>query len=282
MSENIVSNYDSYIKSIAKNLSLKEEDWFFKSDPPYIGVLEHVTYEVGYRYLNEIKMRYNDKFNSNKSFLINLCEQNDKYGKTIKSTYDNFTKCSPTNLRYILHSFLILEYIQNNNLNNLNIIEIGGGYGGLCFFINKISSIFNININSYTIFDVHEACKLQSLYLDKLQINNYKVFHLDNFKDLSKESFLISNYAFSEISPIIQKTYIEKILDPFVSNGFLCWNHIPIYKFINKKIYIDKAYRVSNDKLFCEKRTGLMGFTQLTDFELNTKNNWVEEIVVTF
>jgi hypothetical protein len=177
---------------------------------------------------------------------------------------------------------LILEYIQNNNLNNLNIIEIGGGYGGLCFFINKISSIFNININSYTIFDVHEACKLQSLYLDKLQINNYKVFHLDNFKDLSKESFLISNYAFSEISPIIQKTYIEKILDPFVSNGFLCWNHIPIYKFINKKIYIDKAYRVSNDKLFCEKRTGLMGFTQLTDFELNTKNNWVEEIVVTF
>jgi hypothetical protein len=282
MGEPIVSNYDEYIKSIFNNLSLNEEDWFFKSDPTYRGVLEHVTYEIGYRYLNEIKIRYNDKFISNKNFLINLCEENDKYGKPIKSTYNNFTTCSPTNLRYILHSFLILEYIQNSNLNNLNIIEIGGGYGGLCFFINKMSSIFNININSYTIFDVHEACKLQSLYLDKLQINNYKVFHLDNFKDLSKESFLISNYAFSEISPIIQKEYTEKILDPFVSNGFLCWNHIPLYKFINKKIHIDKARRVSNNQIFCEKTTKSMGFTQLTDFELNTKNNWVEETVVTF
>jgi hypothetical protein len=104
-----------------------------------------------------------------------------------------------TNIRYILHSFLVLEYVKKNNLNNLNIIEIGGGYGGLCFFINKLSHLFNINIISYIIFDIYEASKLQELYLNKFQI--------DNFVELNKESFLVSNYAFSKISPDLQKEY---------------------------------------------------------------------------
>jgi hypothetical protein len=282
MNNIIQVQYEKYIEAINKNLSLNEDQWYFKQDSHYRGVLEHVSYEIGIMYLNEIKTRYNDIFYENKNLLINLCKENDIYGKPVQSYFNDFTTCSPTNIRYILHSFLVLEYVKNNNLNNLNIIEIGGGYGGLCFFINKLSHLFNINIISYTIFDIYEASKLQELYLNKLQINNCKVFQIDNFAELNKESFLVSNYAFSEISPDLQKEYTEKILNQFVNHGFLCWNHIPVYKFINKKIYIDKAYRVSNDKIICDNATKNIGLSVLTDFELNTKNNWVEEIVITF
>lgn len=271
----IESNYDNYVNAIVENLNLNENDWYFKSDFRYKHVLEHVDKNVGDRYLNEILIRYNKLFIENKNLLIDLCNQNDKYGKPNKEDFQNFVFCSPTNLRYILHSFLVLEYMKNNNLNNLNIVEIGGGYGGLCFFINNLSKLFNININSYTIFDLIEASKLQEKYLNKLNINNTTCYQLDNFKELNKDSFLISNYAFSEISLNIQKIYVEKILMPFITKGFLCWNHIPLYQFINKKIYIDKARRVDYNRF-------LNVNSKLIDYELNEQNDWVEEMVITF
>ena len=278
----IKTNYEDYINTIRNNLSLSENEWYFKQNPAYNGVLEHVTKDVGIRYYNEIKLRFNAFFIENKNFLIELCHENDKYGKTQKTIFDDFTICSPTNLRYILHSFLIFEYITKKGLNNLNIIEIGGGYGGLCFFINRLSAYFNININSYIIFDLLEASQLQSRYLNNLKINNFSVGQIDNFKDVNENSFLISNYAFSEISIELQKEYTSKILNPYVSNGIICWNHIPLYEFINKKIDIDQAHRVPRIRVFNDDLIISMGLPKLSDYTLNTNNNWVEETVVTF
>jgi hypothetical protein len=271
----IETNYDSYVDAIKRNLSLSPEDWFFKSDHSYTQVLEHVDKFTGDRYFNEIVIRYNTLFIEHKELLKKLCDENDKYGRTNKVYFPDFTFCSPTNLRYILHSFLCLEYMKNNNLNNLNIVEIGGGYGGLCFFITNISSLFGIVINSYTIFDLPYASKLQKEYLKTLHLNDVNCYQLDNFKELNNDSFLISNYAFSEISMDIQKIYIEKIITPYITRGFLCWNHSELYQFTNKKIYIDKATRVHNTKLFGNR-------SNMKDYELIENNNWVEEIVVTF
>ena len=116
----IETNYNSYVNSIVKNLILNENEWYFKSDSSYKSVLEHVDKSTGDRYLNEIMIRYNKLFIENKELLIELCNENDRYGKTIKEEFSNFIFCSPTNLRYILHSFLILEYMQNKYLNNLD------------------------------------------------------------------------------------------------------------------------------------------------------------------
>ena len=271
----IESNYDYYVETIKRNLSLSPEEWFFKSDPSYKQVLEHVDKGTGDRYLNEIVIRYNKLLIENKDLLIKLCEQNDKYGKTQRVYFPDFTFCSPTNLRYILHSFLCLEYIKNNNLNNLNIVEIGGGYGGLCFFISNLSSLFGVVINSYTIFDLPDASKLQKKYLKTLDFNHVNCYQLDKFKELNNESFLISNYAFSEISMDIQKIYIEKVITPYITRGFLCWNHSKLYQFTNKKIYVDKASRVDMNKLFDYT-------SNMKDYEVVENNNWVEEFVVTF
>ena len=234
-------NYLKYIESFVDNSDIST--WHFKSHPDYCSILEHVDVNFGYQYFNEIKKIFNFIYNKNKQYLIELCKMNDLYGNTNKHDFTDFTICSPTNLRYILHSMLILKYMQDLMLNNIDIIEIGGGYGGLCFFMYKIAPLFNITINTYSIFDLKMPLKLQKKYLDYLNILNINYLELDNINNLKENSFLISNYAFSEISLELQKKYTDMVLNKYVSYGFLTWNAINVYEFIsNKKITVENEY----------------------------------------
>jgi len=228
-------NYDKYIESVKSNINLDPVDWNFKSNDNYRVVLEHLDRKMGQDYYDIIKSDFYNIYLSNKDYLIELCQKNDMYGKTIKFDYPDFLECSPTNFRYMLHSFMILKFIKKNNLNDLNFIEIGGGYGGLAFYISNLADIFSININSYSIFDLSEVSILQNKYLDTLDIKNHNCFQLDSFSDLKINSFLISNYAYSEINTKLQKQYTDKIINPFTSHGFLTWNFSKVHKFINNK-----------------------------------------------
>lgn len=236
--------YNNYLKTVENQLKISDPvDYIFKSDKYYMEILEHCSNQQGQQYLEEIKKRYNEIYTNNKGLLIELCEKNDLYGHANKSQINDFALCSPSNLRYIFHSFLILDYIKQNGLNNIDFIEIGGGYGGLCFFINHLANIFDIIIKSYVIFDLLQVSQLQKKYLDALNINNVKYFQLDNFENLQINSFLISNYAFSEISSELQNNYIQKIINPYTSFGFLTWNFIDVYDFVrNSKIEKEFEY----------------------------------------
>ena len=228
-------DYNRYIESIKPNLDLDPKEWYFKSDNNYTYMLEHSDQKMGNKYLKVIKSDFPDKYETNKELLISLCHKNDLYGKTIKYFYNDFTECSPTNLRYILHSFLILKYINSNNLSNLDIIEIGGGYGGLAFYLMKISPIFDIKVKSSSIFDLFEASQLQDRYLNALKMHNYQCLQIENYQNLETDSFLISNFAYSEIPSELQKQYSKKIINPFTSHGFLTWNTSKIYEFVRDK-----------------------------------------------
>ena len=232
-----MSKYDKYANFIKNTqLMLPPNKWYFKSHPDYTYMLEHVFSDLANRYLDIIKNKFSEIYKNNVEFLTEICALNDKYGMTRKTDFKNFMTCSPSNLRYILHSFLILENMKKLNLNDVNVIEIGGGYGGLCFFVNKIAKLFNININSYTIFDLPEASALQNIYLNALNIENVKCYQLNKFDKLFENSFLISNYAYSEIDISLQKEYSNKIINPYVRYGFLTWNCIPLYDFIENSV----------------------------------------------
>ena len=238
-------NYLKYIESFVDDVDISR--WQFKSNPNYCVILEPVDVTTGYKYLNEIQKMFNFIYNEHKEYLIEICKTNDLYGNTNKHDFTNFTICSPSNLRYILHSMLILKYMQDLMLNNIDIIEIGGGYGGLCFFIYKIAPLFNITINTYSIFDLKLPLKLQKKYLDSLNVFNVNYVELDNIKNLKKNSFLISNYAFSEISLDLQQKYTDMVLNNYVSHGFLTWNFINMYEFIsNKKITVEYEYPLTD------------------------------------
>lgn len=229
-------NYDNYVNCINYNLTLDPDNWEFKSNINYTGTLEHVNEGEGNRYLYKIRSNYSSFYFSKKDFLMNLCYKNDAFGKTLKTDFQDFAYCSPTNLRYIYQTLLILDYIRSESLNNLNIIEIGGGYGGLAFYIKNIAPIFGVSVSSYTIFDLPAATQLQKKYLAAHGMD-IQVGILDSIESvkLEKNSFLISNYAFSEIEMDLQKRYTEKVLNPYVSHGFLAWNMIQIYEFIQGK-----------------------------------------------
>jgi hypothetical protein len=232
-----VNRYDKYSNYINEIINTDKKLWKFKSNKLYTNILEHIEPFYGQKYFIEIKKHFYNFYKKFNKFLIKLCKKNDLYGKPNKIIFKHFTKCSSTNLRYILHSLLILTFMKKHNLNNIDIIEIGGGYGGLSFYIHNISRLFNIKINSYTIFDLPNISKLQKVYLEALKAdNNMNFYQINNYKDLKPNSFLIANYSFSEISMDLQKEYTKKILNPYVSYGFLVWNFIQIYDFIENKI----------------------------------------------
>lgn len=244
------TNYTDYTNFIESFIQNDVNSWNFKSNPIYCNILEHVDKEYGDRYLFEIKTKFQPFYNNYKNYFTEICHINDLYGKTRRYEFDDFTYCSPSNLRYIMHSLLVLTYMTECKLNNIDIIEIGGGYGGLCFFMHKLSPIFNININSYSIFDLTSAMRLQKKYLEKLNINGINYIELSEVKNLNKNSFLISNYAFSEISLDLQKEYTDKVLNPYVSHGFLCWNVELFYKFIENK-HIEKELEYPFVRSYC-------------------------------
>ena len=229
--------YGNYINTILNNIKKPVEEMDFKSDRYYRDILEHTSHNQAIMYSNLIKNEFSSIFNALHNFFIELCNENDKYGKTYKDYIDGYGYVSSSNIRYIYHSLLIFKYIIKEKLNDIDIIEIGGGYGGLCFYINKLAKILNINIKSYTIFDLKAATQLQKIYLDKLNINVTTTTLGDNYT-LSNNSFLISNYAFSEIGEYFQKEYIKNVIEPHATHGFMCWNSDKFYEFSKNKEYV--------------------------------------------
>jgi SAM-dependent MidA family methyltransferase len=134
-------------------------------------------------------------------------------------------------LRYLYHAHLILTHLKSSSLTD--IVEIGGGYGGLYLAIDFLYTKYDVEIKSYSIIDLEIATNLQKKYISnfntKIPVFFYKsqLFGADIDK---KDLFLISNYCFSEINMDLQKKYVEILFNKVV-HGFMCWNFIPVYDF---------------------------------------------------
>ena len=122
--------YDTYGDFCKEQASLNPVEWCFKSHPNFTYMTEHVNEIQGHNYFTQIGIEFGNFFMQNQNYLLKCIDENDKYGKTIKHDYPNFISCSSTNMRYIYQSLKICEYIKTLKLNEIDIIEIGAGYGG--------------------------------------------------------------------------------------------------------------------------------------------------------
>ena len=216
--------YNNYIKYLNSNNKLYMD---FKTNRDYNGILEHVLYKYGLEYLELITNEYS---NIELKKIKEFCKLNDKYGKPNKEIFNikgEVLICSPTSLRYIYHSLLLLDYMSK--IRTKNIVEIGCGYGGLCLAINYFMDDFNIEIDNYHIIDLDAVCKLIKSYLelhnDSIKTKLY--YHLnDSYGEdiLDKNLFMISNYCYTEIDKEYNKNY-NKILVPKIDNGFIIWQN---------------------------------------------------------
>lgn len=184
----------------------------FKQDERYLNILEHVSYDNSICLINEI----GNIENIITKDILDKIKENDSIGNPSKYFYDFFGEISPSTIRYIKNSVDIVKNFTNVN----NIVEIGGGYGGLCKTLYSI-----ITPRCYTIIDLYEPLLLAIKYL--------KCFNIDIKTKSSNEEFdfsenidlVISNYAFSELNKPLQEKYINEVL--LKSNNFyVIYNNI--------------------------------------------------------
>lgn len=224
--------YYEYAEEITKQGNYNIEDMDFKLKG---WMTKTVVNAVGWQskqYYSLLEKHYNFDLQNNIDYLKILCNKDDNIGKPPKENHKMLGNICGNNIQYIYESFQIIEHFKKLNLNDINIIEIGGGYGGLAFYLINICKKFNINIKSYTIFDIPESNMLQTKYFNEVKIKA-KSTHLDDNYNIYNNSFLISNYCFGEIEENYQKKYNDKIFE-YVSHGFICWNFSPFnYHLVN-------------------------------------------------
>ena len=131
-------------------------------------------------------------------------------------------RTSTTCIRYLYHA----NEIAKINNTQLQIVEIGGGYGGLALAVNFISKLKNIKIPKYSILDLSNVQELQKYYLSKFKLS----FQVEYPKMITTPFFLVSNYALSEMGEQYRNKYITDIILPNAQSGFLVWNSSASYE----------------------------------------------------
>jgi len=229
----------------------------FKRSENYRKMLEHVTKAQGKEYLDIISSEGKDLIK-----YIHKFKKNDKFGSPIRFRYNKVGWFSPTTLRYIK----VLVDLRNifGNLSNLDIVEIGAGYGGQCKIISDV-----FNIKSYTIVDLEMVLPLIQKYLSKHKVERIAYKTQQQLNSNEKYDLVISNYAFSECIKKVQDDYMQKILSRS-KRGYITCNYdepsSPNNYLYNKKELTQMLSKAHNIKIMDERpKTSPMNFIIVWD-----------------
>lgn len=220
--------YDQY-RTFVKATTMLRDLTEFKASPTYRAILEHVSPEIGNKFLEAIET----KSRISRAALRAYCNRNDSLGKPQLYPFGPDFEASPSSLRYVYHAHLILSHAKQLGLAAINMLEIGGGYGGLYLALDMFSSLYDITVMSYTIVDLPEVLELQRQVAAALKVATpltllpSTTFGADY---AHRDAFLTSNYCFSTLPKELQKKY-QEILFPKVAHGFIAWNAIPVFDF---------------------------------------------------
>lgn len=185
----------------------------FRRNDVYRKILEHVGFEQGIDYLNEIKK---NKFDILKN--LELLKKNDDWGNPELFDYPEIGKISPSTLRYVK----VLSDLSKlfKTMDGLRICEIGVGYGGQCRIINSVYSP-----SEYTLVDIKPALMLTQCYLDNYILNAVTKYMTMNELEVKNYDLVISNYAFSELPRNVQDVYLKKVILNS-KKGYITFNDI--------------------------------------------------------
>lgn len=120
-------------------------------------------------------------FNNLEKFRIN-----DSVGNPDIYEESRIGEFSGTTLKYAFNAIEIINFIKNHGAGIdkvKKIVEIGGGYGGLCLILSGF-----IEFDSYTLIDLPEVCRLIEKYLSKFPHLEGKVNTI-SCNDLNESTF---------------------------------------------------------------------------------------------
>lgn len=166
----------------------------------YSGVemLDHIYYHFPHL------LEFFDKF-----------RQNDLVGNPRTFIYPRAGDFSPTNLRYIKIGGEI-EYFFGD-LEGKTIIEIGGGYGGQCKILSDL-----FKFKEYILVDLPEVLALARKYLERVGVENVTYLTMEQLPQNRTYDLVISNFALSECSRKVQKTYLNQVLAVSLGGFIYC------------------------------------------------------------
>lgn len=244
-SGDLVKNTDSYIGKRIWNLKYIDN---IISLSAYLGCSRYESPQQGdyAKYsANEIKqiiIAIENKIKTNISF------------PNIGSPYGIFINnklLTIEDLEHLYAALRIKEYLNSlgllKNSNKLNFLEIGGGYGGLCRWLNII---LKKNIKTYTIVDLPLITQIQAFFLSNYFNKNevsfpYEAYQLEaKIRLMSNNEYIQDNEndynvvlnqnSMPEMTDKIVEEYINKISNHNLS-CFISFNHEAISKHFNQK-----------------------------------------------
>ena len=188
----------------------------FKTNTAYQKILEHSNISIAEMWLNLIR--------KDNPWLLDLMPKfatSDTVGGGEKQTIQSY-EISPSTVRYV---GILNELINKfGSLDNFNIIEIGGGYGGQ---YKIIADCFTLS--SYAIVDLQEPLDLATKYCKAFNLSFDAILpeQTEGFRD--QYDLVISCYAITELDNKEQEQYIKRILSKS-SRGWLECNELSSYK----------------------------------------------------
>jgi len=189
-------------------------------------MLEHVSKEHAARFLEHLHglgMAAED---------INpLVAKNDARGGALVETFAHpgggTVRSTGASLRYLYHSLLIYQHASDIK----NIVEVGGGYGGLALMLDAVFTWKGKALESYRIYDLGGPRLLQMAYLEAVDAGRGLFCWGDSStsgEDVPAQaecplSLLTSTYAISEFPDAVSDAYL-KALAGRSTHAFFAWN----------------------------------------------------------
>jgi hypothetical protein len=233
--------------------SLKDDEVFgrFKKIPAFTFILEHTSEYYAHKYLDLLFKRYKSYL---KSFNWEKLKENDILGSPNIIKFDELIKyCdgyySPSTIYYIYRGIEIIDTILKEQ-KKINILEIGGGYGGQCKIIIDLCKFLKIKIENYGIIDLECVSKLQNKYLNYFKYKNVQYYEYENIKDFGvfeRYDTLISMYALGEFEIDMQNYYIDNIISKYIKKYFIIWNTQNINEYFINDIITDEEPKTNID-----------------------------------
>jgi putative sugar O-methyltransferase len=199
-----------YAQSCIECASDDERFENFKQDSGYTTILEGAPKLFFDYYLQAVKSHENYK-----TFLDNIDKFriNDTLGNPDIYVDPEVGEFSPTTLKFAFNAIDIISFIDKfgDRSKLKNIVEIGGGYGGLCLILSGF-----FEFDQYTLVDLPETCKLIDKYISNFPHLNGKVKtlpcdELHKFEDEEIDLTIAVN-SLSECDLDTQLIYFDKFV----------------------------------------------------------------------
>jgi hypothetical protein len=251
----IYKQWSDYCKCIVQTNSL----YNFKNHPDILYMTEHSNlYTFANDWITYITFIMN-KYNIQNEFIEKTIKLNEIYGNSVKDCTFLNIKCSANTIKYIYMAMLLLDNLLLKNINNIDFVEIGGGYGGFAVITYTVLKHMNIKLNKYILIDLSDVIDLQKLYITN--IINDNIFEFVNFNDIDNikinNGFVFSSYCLSEMPVECRQKYYNTVFNN-IKNGIFFWNTLVID--INKDIYKLEMYEEyprtgpNNNIIYIEKK----------------------------